>query len=159
MSNSFILPPVLRSTTSTWPADSPKEELRNKILQDYNELLDWILDRTKPKKLYVLTTDDIYNNILRNKTKLVIISEIKNLLELNNRFEKYIENKRLFEDDSDTLKRIGDMEYIIKEDIIKKGIRMANSAIRTGIPPSGMKTNYYNKYLKYKNKYLELKKQ
>ena len=159
MSNSFILPPVLKKTTGTWPTDSPKEELRNKILQDYNELLDWILDETKPKKLYVLTTDDIYNNILRNNSKFVIISQIKNLLELNNRLEKYIENKIFFEDDSDTLKLIDDMEYIIKDDIIKKGIRMANTAMRTGIPSPAMKTNYYNKYLKYKNKYLELKKQ
>jgi hypothetical protein len=159
MSNSFILPPVLKRTASTWPADSPKEELINKILEDYNELLGLILDRTKRKKMHLLTTGDIYNHILKDNTKLVILSKIKNLLELNNRLEKYIENKRLFEDDSDTLKLIDDMEYIIKDDIIKKGIRMVNTAMQTGIPSPAMKTNYYNKYLKYKNKYLELKKQ
>lgn len=89
---------------------------------------------------------------------MVLVAEIKYLLELNKRLEKYVENKAMFEDDSETLSRIEDIEYVIEQDIIKKGIDRANVALKTGIPLS-MKTDYFNKYLKYKKKYLELKKQ
>jgi hypothetical protein len=147
---STLSPPVLMRRRGQVQKVSDKERLKIDIFDFHRAISSSITDK--------ITLETILNFMNNNKEGSVdyLTKKIKYI-------EYIYENKKIFEDDFDEYdiynKIIELYESLIN---IKTAIRLFRSGI-SGVVRTGLdkkySDKYYNKYLKYKKKYLELKKQ